>query len=47
MVCCSVRFWRCPSNPEQPVVIELGIPLGDRAVVDGLTVLGDLVDLIG
>ena len=37
----------CPSNPEQPVVIELGTPLGDRAVVDGLTVLGDLVDLIG
>ncbi len=37
----------CPSNPEQPVVIELGTPLGDRPVVDGLTVLGDLVDLIG
>ena len=37
----------CQGNPEQPAVIELGIPLGDRAVVDGLTVLGDLVDLIG
>ena len=37
----------CPGNPEQPVVIELGMPLGDRAVVDGLAVLGDLADLIG
>lgn len=37
----------CPGNPEQSVAIDLGIPLGDRAVVDGLAVLGDLVDLIG
>ncbi|MCH7584572.1 MAG: hypothetical protein IH941_05365 [Acidobacteria bacterium] len=37
----------CPSNPEQSVTIELGMPLGNRAVVDGLVVLGDLADLIG
>ncbi|MBU1492408.1 MAG: hypothetical protein KJ956_00365 [Actinobacteria bacterium] len=37
----------CPSNPEQSVVIELGMPLGDREIVDGLVVLGDLADFIG
>jgi hypothetical protein len=37
----------CPSNPEESVVIDLGMPLGDRTVVDGLSVLGDLVDLLG
>ena len=37
----------CPSNPEQSVTVELGMPLGDRGVVDGLVVLGELVDLIG
>jgi hypothetical protein len=40
-------YQTCPGNPEQPVVIDLGMPLGDRAVVDGLAVLGDLADLIG
>lgn len=37
----------CPSNPQETVEIDLGIPLGDRTVVDGLSVLGDLFDLLG
>jgi hypothetical protein len=40
-------YQTCQGNPEQPVVIDLGMALGDRVVVDGLAVLGDLADLIG
>lgn len=40
-------YQTCQGNPEQSVAIELGMPLGDRTVVDGLTVLGELADLIG
>lgn len=40
------NYQTCPGNPEQPVAFELGMSLGDREVVDGLTVLGDLLDLI-
>lgn len=40
-------YQTCQGNPEQSVTIELGMPLGDREVVDGLVVLGDLADLIG
>lgn len=37
----------CPGNPTRAVEIDLGMPLGKRVVVDGLAVLGDLVDLLG
>lgn len=40
-------YQTCPGNPEAPVVIELGMLVGDRTVVDGLSVLGELADLLG
>ncbi len=36
----------CPSNPEQPVVVDLPEPLGDRQVFDGLAVAGYLSDYL-
>ncbi len=36
----------CPSNPDQAVSVELPEPLGDRVVLDGRSVLGDLEDYI-
>lgn len=36
----------CPGNPEQPVVVELPEPLGDREVLDGLAVMGNLEDYL-
>lgn len=40
------NYQTCPGNPEQAATVELGMPLGDHEVVDGLTVLGDLVELL-
>jgi hypothetical protein len=36
----------CPSNPEQPVLVELPEPLGDRELVDGLATGLDLADFL-
>lgn len=36
----------CPGNPEQPVVVELAEPLGNRVVSDGLAVAGHLSDFV-
>lgn len=36
----------CPGNPEQPVNIDLGEPLGDRTIEDGLALAGDLRDFL-
>ena len=39
-------FQTCPGNPEQAVLVELPEPLGDREVVDGLAVAGNLKDFL-
>jgi len=36
----------CPGNPEQAIVVELGEPLGDREVLDGLALAGNLEDFL-
>ncbi len=36
----------CPGNPEQPVMIELSGPIGDREVVDGLALDLNLEDVL-
>ena len=36
----------CQGNPEQPVVVELDAPLGNRVVADGLAVAGHLEDFL-
>ena len=39
-------FQDCQGNPEQAVVVDLPEPLGDRKVLDGLAVAGDLEDFL-
>ena len=37
----------CPGNPSQQLFVELGEPIGDRAIVDGRTTdLGDLGSIL-
>lgn len=39
-------FQTCPGNPEQAAVFDLPEPLGDRELVDGMAVIGNLSDYI-